>query len=85
MKNYYLFFEDSKTAIAFYSLAKDRGIKCTMAPTPREADACCGVSILYYSSEDKSTMEEIAKESCLNVMKFWECENKDEPNRFKFC
>lgn len=47
MKNYYVFLPDSKTALELYGLIK-KDVKCTMAPTPREADACCGVSILYY-------------------------------------
>lgn len=85
MKNYYLFFEDSKTAVSFYSKIKQIGIKCTMAPTPRAADSCCGVSILYYNCDDKNTIEEIAKKTNTHIQKFWDCENEDNPHRNKFC
>ena len=58
MKNYYVLFEDSKTACSLYSKIKKQGIKCIPSPTPRQADACCGVSILYYKAEDKKIIEE---------------------------
>ncbi len=85
MKNYYLLFEDSKTACALYAEIKKAGVKCTMAPTPRAADTCCGVSILYYEGSDKSIIEEALKRTGLTVSRFWDCENEDNPNRNRFC
>ena len=85
MKSYYIFLPDSKTALELYGLIKQKGIKCTMAPTPREADACCGVSILYYKAEDKRIIEETSKKTGLSIQRFWECENDDNPERNKFC
>ncbi|KXB67131.1 DUF3343 domain-containing protein [Parvimonas sp. KA00067] len=29
---------------------KENGIKCTLAPTPKTADHCCSISILYYDN-----------------------------------
>lgn len=85
MKNYYVLFEDSKTACSLYSEIKKQGIKCTPSPTPRQADACCGVSILYYKAEDKKIIEETSKKTGLSIQRFWECENDDNPERNKFC
>ena len=85
MKNYYLLFEDSKTACALYSEIKKKGVKCTPAPTPRKADFCCGVSILYYDSDDRKTIEEISKQTGLAIRCFWECENENNPERNVFC
>ncbi|AGT42926.1 DUF3343 domain-containing protein [Treponema pedis] len=85
MKNHYLFFEDSKTAISFYSEIKKAGVKCTMAPTPRAAGACCGVSILYYNPSDKSIIEQTAEHTKTRIQKFWDCENEDNPYRNRFC
>jgi len=85
MTNYYLLFDDSKTAIAFYAELKKVGIKCTMAPTPRKADACCGVSILYYKGEDRKKIEEVSTKVGLYVNRFWECENDNDPTRHRFC
>jgi Protein of unknown function (DUF3343). len=85
MRNYYLLFEDSKTACALYSEIKNAGIKCTMAPTPRQADACCGVSILYYEGGDRAIIEAVSKRIGLTVSRFWDCENEDDPDRNRFC
>lgn len=85
MKNYYLLFDDSKTATSLYAELKKAGVKCTMAPTPRKADHCCGVSILYYNNDDKIIIEDICKKVNFKVSRFWECENEDNPNRGKFC
>ena len=85
MRNYYLLFDDSKTAIALYSHLKEHNIKCTMAPTPRKADACCGVSILYYQSEDRKKIEELSEKTSIQINRFWECENEDDPTRHRFC
>lgn len=85
MKNYYLLFDDSKTAASLYAELKKAGVRCTMAPTPRKADVCCGVSILYYNSNDRAMIEDISRRVGLGISRFWECENEDNPNRGKFC
>ena len=56
-----------------------------MAPTPRKADACCGVSILYYQSEDRKKIEELSEKTSIQINRFWECENEDDPTRHRFC
>ena len=85
MKNYYVFLPDSKTALKLYGLIKKEGIKCTMAPTPWEADACCGVSILYYDFSDTDKIKEIIEEEGIKISKFWESEKIFNPERNKFC
>ena len=47
---HYILFPDVTNAQRLYDLMKAEGIKCTFAPTPREADKCCGVSVLYYDN-----------------------------------
>ena len=85
MTSYYLLFDDSKTAIALYTELKKEGIRCTMAPTPRKADACCGVSILYYEGKESKRIEEVSERVELRPNRFWECENEDDPTRNRFC
>ncbi len=85
MTSYYLLFDDSKTAIALYAELKKEGIRCTMAPTPRKADACCGVSILYYEGKESKRIEEVSERVGLRPNRFWECENEDDPTRNRFC
>jgi len=85
VKNYYLLFDNSKSAIAFYAELKKAGIRCTMAPTPRNADTCCGVSILYYNEKDKKQIEETREKVGASITRFWECDNEDDPERYRFC
>ena len=56
-----------------------------MAPTPREADACCGVSILYYDFSDTDKIKEIIEKEGIKINKFWESEKSFNPERNKFC
>lgn len=84
-KKYYLLMPDSSKAMQIYKEIKSVGVKCTLAPTPREADSCCGVCILYYNEEDKSKIEETITKTKIEINKFWECENQDNPNRNRFC
>ena len=51
---YYIFFKDTKNGQELYKLMKQNGIKCTIAPTPKTEDHCCGISILFYDIEDKA-------------------------------
>lgn len=84
-KKYYVLMPNSSEAMKLYQKIKQKQIVSTMAPTPRNADHCCGVSILYDRLEDKEKIEKIAKDNELKIDAFWETENTDDPNRNKFC
>ena len=84
MKHYVLV-SNSMDAMALYQAMEDKKIKSTLAPTPREADHCCGVCILYYDENDKDMIKKISEELTKNIDDFYSCENKDDPNRYKFC
>lgn len=85
MRNFYLLMNDSQSAVALYKKLKACKVKCTLAPTPRNADACCGVAILYYDENDKPKIMQIVNETKLEINKFYECENQNDPHRNKFC
>ena len=63
---------------------KADGIKCTFAPTPREADKCCGVSVLYYNESDKERITGLINSLDVKILKFFEGESGN-PDRMKFC
>ena len=48
---HYVLFPDVKNAQALYELMKAAGVRCTFAPTPREADRCYGLAALYCKAE----------------------------------
>lgn len=84
-KDFYILFPDVTNAQNLYEALKKKGIKCTLAPTPRDADKCCGVAVLYYQEEDKETIEKIVQEVEVKILKFYEKENSNDPDRLKFC
>ena len=56
-----------------------------MVPTPREADHCCGIAILYENEEDREKIQKIAEESDIKIDTFFDTESKIDPNRGRFC
>lgn len=84
-KKYYCLVQNSKIAQALHEALSKEGIKNTLAPTPRQADHCCGICILYYDGKDQGKIKEIAKKEDLPIDTFYEMENLDDPNRYKFC
>lgn len=82
MKQYFVFLKNSVDA---YNLSQKLKIKKTLAPTPREADFCCGVCIIYENKEDKEIIQKTADENGIIIDKFWEKESDIDPNRMRFC
>lgn len=82
---YYIFLANSSIAMELYQLMNNVGIESTLAPTPREADHCCGVSIVYKDNNKKDDIKKLAQENNIIIDDFWEIEIKDDPSRFKFC
>ena len=64
---------------------KENGIKCTIAPTPKTEDHCCGISIWYYNIEDREVIEKLILENKIEILKFYEKEKDINPDRMRFC
>ncbi|EGL35510.1 hypothetical protein HMPREF9126_1357 [Parvimonas sp. oral taxon 110 str. F0139] len=64
---------------------RENGIKCTIAPTPKTEDHCCGISILFYDIEDKALIKKLIFENGIEILKFYEKEKDINPDRMKFC
>lgn len=82
---YYILLPNSAAAMQLYALLNEHGIPCTPAPTPRNADHCCGISLLYEDSELTSRIQQLANATGIPIDAFWECPNTDDPHRMKFC
>ena len=83
-ERYYVLFPDVSNAQKLYGLMKNAGIRCTLAPTPREADRCCGVAVLYDDGEDMARIESMATENSVKILRFFTGAAGD-PGRMKFC
>ena len=81
---HYILFPDVTNAQRLYDLMKAEGIKCTFAPTPREADKCCGVSVLYYDDSYNALIMTLIHDNGVNILKFFEGASGN-PDRLKFC
>ena len=81
---HYVLFPDVKNAKSLYELMKAAGVRCTFAPTPREADRCCGLAVLYQDADERGRIERMAAESGVQVLRFFDGATGD-PDRMKFC
>ena len=81
---HYVLFPDVTNAQKLYDILKAGGIKCTFAPTPREADKCCGVCVLFYDENDREAISRIIAENTIKILKFFDGESGN-PERMKFC
>ncbi len=84
MKLYYLLMPDSPSTMKLQEHLLKEGIKSTLAPTPREADHCCGVCILYRNPDDKVKIQEVLEREGIASDGFWEGEDRRDPKRNKF-
>lgn len=85
MNKHYVFLENSRLVFELSTLIKKDGIKSTIAPTPREADHCCGICIIYENETDKDKIKKIAEDKDIIIDAFVELENRDDPNRNRYC
>ncbi len=81
---HYVLFPDVKNAQSLYALMKAAGVRCTFAPTPREADRCCGLAVLYQDAGDRERIERMAAENEVRILRFFDGAAGD-PQRMKFC
>lgn len=82
---YYILLPNSAAAMQLYALMNEHGFACTPVPTPRTADHCCGISILYEDAALQPTIQKLADEAGIAIDAFYEATNTDDPNRMKFC
>ena len=62
MKSLYLLCPNAEAALRLQTRLREAEIDATLAPTPREADHCCGLSIFLGEGEQKSQVEEVLAE-----------------------
>jgi len=49
--NYYILFDNHEQAVRLHRELKGAGWKVVIAPTPREASICCGVSVMVQEQD----------------------------------
>lgn len=84
MISYYVLFPNHDNAMRLYREMKENGLKCTIAPTPREASKCCGISLLV-KKEDLDQIRQIVKEKQIEILQIAEIKKDIDPNRDRYC
>ena len=59
---HYVLFPNHDNGMRLYGILKEAGIKTTIAPTPRVASKCCGISLLV-REEDLDTIQKCIDEN----------------------
>ena len=84
MISYYVLFPNHDNGMRLYREMKEPGLKCTIAPTPREASKCCGISLLV-KKEDLDQIRQIVKEKQIEILQIAEIKKDIDPNRDRYC
>lgn len=69
MKNYILF-PSYNDGLRLVSILKNAGIKYTIAPTPRQLSACCGMSIIY-DKDNENEIRKIIDDNNIKILGFY--------------
>lgn len=80
----YVLFPNHDNAMRLYKELKTLGVRAVIAPTPRSASKCCGVSLMV-EEEDLVQIQEIAKEKKIEILKIAEVEKNMNPHRDQYC
>lgn len=82
---YYVIFPNVENGMKLNELLKAAKIHATIAPTPREATKCCGISLLIKNKEDIPAVKKCIEDNNIEVLDIFETVNKKDPMRNKFC
>ena len=81
---HYVLFPNHDNAMRLYRELKGAGVKTTIAPTPRAASKCCGVSLLV-KEEDLEAVRQCVAEHDIEIWEIVEIEKDINPNRDRYC
>lgn len=81
---HYVLFPNHDNGMRLYNESKKLGLKVTIAPTPRSASTCCGISLLIQES-DIDTIKKCIEEHNIEILKITAIERDINPRRDKYC
>ena len=83
-KSYYVLFYNHTDGMALYEYLRNRSHQVRIAPVPREASSCCGMSLLV-NPEDIGKVRVAIDESEIKIDHIAELENQIDPKRDRYC
>lgn len=81
---HYVLFPNHDNAMRLYRELKKLGVWAVIAPTPRSASKCCGVSLMI-KEEDMDRIEDCIREKQIEILKIAAVEKDVNPYRDKYC
>ena len=78
---HYVLFPNHDNAMRLHRELKNLGVRATIAPTPRAASKCCGVSLLI-REEDKEAVEACIEEHGIEILKIAAIERDVKRDRY---
>lgn len=81
---HYVLFPNHDNGMRLYNELKKMGLKVTIAPTPRSASTCCGISLLI-QEQDIETIQACIEEHDIEILKIAAIERDINPRRDKYC
>lgn len=81
---HYVLFPNHDNAMRLYRELKKLGVRAVIAPTPRSASKCCGVSLMV-DEEDLEEIRHTAEEKKIEILKIAGVEKDFNPHRDRYC
>ena len=81
---HYVLFPNHDNGMRLYKELKNLGVRATIAPTPRTASKCCGISLMV-REEDLDIIRTCIKENEIEILKIAAVERDINPRRDKYC
>lgn len=81
---YYVLFPNHDNGIRLYKKLKEEGVGSVIAPTPRSASKCCGISLLV-KKEDIEKIRECVRENSIDILDITAVEKDVNPGRDRYC
>ena len=81
---HYVLFPNHDNGMRLHRELKALGVKAVIAPTPRVASKCCGISLLV-KEEDLETVKLCIQEHGIEILDIAAIEKDINPNRDRYC
>ena len=81
---HYVLFPNHDNGMRLHRGLKAEGIRAVIAPTPRAASKCCGISLLI-EEKDIEAVRRCVAENEIDILDIVEIQKDINPNRDKYC
>ena len=81
---HYVLFPNHDNGMRLYKKLKEEGVGAVIAPTPRRASKCCGISLLV-REEDLDRVRRCVEEDRIEILDIAAVERDVDPGRDRYC